>query len=91
MIYYKTEEEIELIRESSLLVGKTLAELSKAIKPGVTTLQLDKIAHDFIFDNGAVPAFLNYEGFPNTLCISVNSQVVHGIPGQAQGVACAVR
>ena len=82
MIYYKTEEEIDLIRESSLLVGKTLAELSKAIKPGVTTLQLDKIAHDFIFDHGAVPAFLNYEGFPNTLCISVNAQVVHGIPGR---------
>ena len=81
MIYYKTEEEIELIRESSLLVGKTLAELAKAIKPGVTTLQLDKIAHDFIRDNGGVPAFLNYDGFPNTLCVSVNSQVVHGIPG----------
>ncbi len=81
MIYYKTEEEIELIKESSLLVGKTLAELAKVIKPGVTSLQLDRIAHDFICDNGAVPAFLNYEGFPNTLCVSVNSQVVHGIPG----------
>ena len=81
MIYYKTEEEIELIRESSLLVGKTLAELAKAIKPGVTTLRLDRIAHDFIRDNGGVPAFLNYDGFPNTLCVSVNSQVVHGIPG----------
>lgn len=84
MIYYKTEEEIELIRESSLLVGKTLAELAKAIKPGVTTLQLDRIAHDFIRDNGGVPAFLNYDGFPNTLCVSVNSQVVHGIPGNYQ-------
>jgi methionyl aminopeptidase len=81
MIYYKTEEEIELIRESSLLVGKTLAELAKVIKPGITTLQLDKIAHDFIRDNGGVPAFLNYDGFPNTLCVSVNAQVVHGIPG----------
>ena len=81
MIYYKTEEEIELIKESSLLVGKTLAELAKIIKPGVTTLQLDRIAHDFIRDNGGVPAFLNYEGFPNTLCVSVNAQVVHGIPG----------
>ncbi len=83
MIYYKTEEEITLIKESSLLVGKTLAELAKVIKPGITTLQLDKIAHDFICDHGAIPAFLNYEGFPNTLCVSVNAQVVHGIPGNA--------
>lgn len=83
MIYYKTEEEITLIKESSLLVGKTLAELAKVIKPGITTLQLDKIAHDFIRDHGAIPAFLNYEGFPNTLCVSVNAQVVHGIPGNA--------
>ena len=81
MIYYKTEEEIELIRESSLLVGKTLAELAKIIKPGITTLQLDRIAHDYIRDNGGVPAFLNYDGFPNTLCVSVNAQVVHGLPG----------
>jgi methionyl aminopeptidase len=81
MIYYKTEEEIELIKESSLLVGKTLAELAKSIKPGVTTLQLDRIAHDFIRDHGGIPAFLNYDGFPNTLCVSVNAQVVHGIPG----------
>jgi methionyl aminopeptidase len=84
MIYYKTEEEITLIKESSLLVGKTLAELAKVIKPGITTLQLDKIAHDFIRDHGAVPAFLNYEGFPNTLCVSVNAQVVHGIPGNTE-------
>lgn len=84
MIYYKTEEEIALIKESSLLVGKTLAELAKVIKPGITTLQLDKIAHDFIRDHGAVPAFLNYEGFPNTLCVSVNAQVVHGIPGNTE-------
>lgn len=81
-LFYKTKEEIELIRESSLLVGKTLAEVAKAIKPGVTTLALDKIAYDFINDNKAVPAFLNYNGFPASLCISVNSQVVHGIPGK---------
>ena len=80
MIYYKTEEEIELIRESSLLVGKTLAELAPLIQPGVTTLELDKVAHDFIHDHGAVPGFLNYNGFPNSLCTSVNAQVVHGIP-----------
>jgi methionyl aminopeptidase len=81
-LYYKTKEEIELIRESSLLVGKTLAEVAKVIKPGVTTLSLDKVAYEFINDNNAVPAFLNYSGFPNSLCISVNSQVVHGIPGK---------
>jgi methionyl aminopeptidase len=81
-LYYKTKEEIELIRESSLLVGKTLAEIAKVIKPGVSTLSLDKIAYEFINDNKAIPAFLNYNGFPNSLCISVNSQVVHGIPGK---------
>ena len=81
-LYYKTKEEIELLRESYLLVGKTLAEVAKVIKPGVTTLSLDKVAYEFINDNKAVPAFLNYSGFPNSLCISVNSQVVHGIPGK---------
>ncbi len=79
-IYYKTEEEIDLIRESSLLVGKTLAEVAKAVKPGVTTLDLDKIAETFIRDHGAEPGFLGYGGFPNSLCTSVNEQVVHGIP-----------
>lgn len=79
-IYYKTEEEIDLIRESSLLVGKTLAEVAKAVKPGVTTLELDKIAETFIRDHGAEPGFLGYGGFPNSLCTSVNDQVVHGIP-----------
>ena len=79
-LYYKTKEEIELIRESSLLVAKTLAEVAKVIKPGVTTQSLDIVAYEFINDNKAIPAFLNYSGFPNSLCISVNSQVVHGIP-----------
>lgn len=79
-IHYKTEEEIELIRESSLLVGKTLAEVAKNIKPGVTTLDLDAIAYEFIKDNGAEPTFLGYNGFPNSLCTSVNDVVVHGIP-----------
>ena len=82
MIYYKTEEEIALIRESSLLVGKTLAEVAKAIKPGVNSLFLDRIAEQFILDNGAKPGFKNYNGFPNSLCISVNEQVVHGIPNK---------
>ncbi len=81
-LFYKTKEEIELIRESSLLVGKTLAEVAKIIKPGITTLSLDKIAEEFIKDNDAVPAFKGYSGFPNTLCISINSHVVHGIPGK---------
>ena len=80
MIYYKSEEEIELIRESSLLVGKTDAIIAGLIKPGVTTLELDKIAEEFIRDNGGVPAFKGYGDFPNTLCMSPNEQVVHGIP-----------
>ncbi len=81
-LFYKTKAEVELIRESSLLVGKALAEVAKVIKPGVTTLSLDKVAYEFIQDNNAVPAFLNYNGFPNSLCISVNEAVVHGIPGK---------
>jgi methionyl aminopeptidase len=81
-IYYKSPEEIELIRESSLLVSKTLAEVAKIIAPGVTTLALDKLAYEFIKDHGAIPAFLNYGGFPNSLCISPNEQVVHGFPNE---------
>ena len=80
MIYLKTPEEIELLRKSNVLVGKTLAEVAKAIRIGITTLELDKIAEDFIRSNGALPGFLGYQGFPNTLCVSVNDQVVHGIP-----------
>jgi methionyl aminopeptidase len=84
MIYYKTEEEIELIRESSLLVGKTLAEVAKLIKPGVKTITLDKRAEEFIRDNGAKPGFKGYNGFPFTLCISVNDHVVHGFPSERE-------
>lgn len=80
MIRVKTEEEIELIRESSLLVSSTLAEVAKAIRPGITPLQLDEIAETFIRDHRAVPAFKDYKGFPNTLCVSMNEDVVHGIP-----------
>jgi methionyl aminopeptidase len=80
MIFYKTREEIELIRISSLLVGKTLAEVAKRIKPGISTLELDKVAEEFIRDNGAAPSFKGYGGFPNSLCTSVNEAVVHGIP-----------
>jgi len=80
MIFLKTEEEIELLRISNELVGKTQGEVAKWIKPGVSTLKLDAIAEEFIRDNGAIPAFLGYGDFPNTLCISVNDMVVHGIP-----------
>lgn len=79
---YKTNEEIEIIKESSILVCKTLAELAKHIKPGVTGLELDKIAEEFILDHDAKPGFKGYRNFPKTLCISVNEQVVHGIPSQ---------
>lgn len=82
MIYFKTDEEIELQRESSLLVGKTLAEVAKHLQPGVQTAALDKIAETFIRDHQAVPGFKGYGGFPGTLCISINDQVVHGIPGK---------
>jgi methionyl aminopeptidase len=82
MIFLKTEEEIELQRESCLIVAKALAEVAKVIAPGVSTKQLDKVAEEFIRDNGAVPSFLNYNGFPATLCTSVNDQVVHGIPSE---------
>ncbi|MEN8227327.1 MAG: type I methionyl aminopeptidase [Bacteroidota bacterium] len=80
MILIKTADEIELIRKSNLLVSKTLAELAKHIRPGVSTERLDQIAETFIRDNGAVPGFLGYQGYPKTLCTSVNSEVVHGIP-----------
>lgn len=81
MIIYKSEEEIELLRESSLLVGKTLAEVAKSIRPGTETIVLDKIAEEFIRDHGAEPGFKGYNGFPYTLCISINDEVVHGFPG----------
>ena len=80
MLIYKSETEIEIIRRNNQLVSRTLAEVAKLIKPGVTTLELDKRAEEFIRDNGAVPGFLGYGGYPNSLCTSVNDQVVHGIP-----------
>lgn len=80
-LYLKTEEEIEQIRVSSLLVGSTLAEVAKLLEPGVTTAALDQRAEEFIRDHGAEPAFKGYNGFPFTLCISPNDQVVHGFPG----------
>lgn len=80
MILLKTKEEIELIRKSALLVGKTLAEVGRHIRPGVTTAYLDHIGEQFIRDNGGIPLCKGYEGFPAALCISVNDVVVHGIP-----------
>ena len=80
MIQLKTLDEIRIQRESCLLVSKTLGMLAKEIKPGVSTLYLDRLAHDFILDNGGKPGFLGMYNFPNTLCISPNEQVVHGIP-----------
>jgi methionyl aminopeptidase len=80
MIHIKTAEEIELLRASNQLVSRTLAEVAKYIAPGVTTLELDRIAEEFIRDHAAIPGFLGYKGYPKTLCTSVNQQVVHGIP-----------
>jgi methionyl aminopeptidase len=80
MITYKTAEEIELLRMSNLLVSKALAEVAKKIAPGISTLELDAIAEEFIRDHGAEPGFLGYRGYPKTLCTSINQQVVHGIP-----------
>ena len=80
MIYLKTDEEIELLREANLVVARTLAEVAKVIAPGVTTLKLDAVAEEYIRAQGAVPGFKGYGGFPGTLCVSVNENVVHGIP-----------
>lgn len=82
MIYLKTDEEISLMREANQLVGRTLAEVAKFIKPGVSTKELDSVAHEFIMDHGARPAFLGYNGFPASICASVNEHVVHGIPSE---------
>jgi len=82
MIKYKTREEIEIMRESALLVSKTLGMLAPLVKPGVTTLELDKLAEEFIRDHGGIPGFLGMYDFPNTLCMSPNEQVVHGYPNK---------
>ena len=98
MIYLKTNEEIELMRIANRMVSATLAEIAKHIAPGVTTLQLDKIAEEYIRDNGGIPLFKGYNGFPNALCTSVNENVVHGIPvdlplkeGDILSVDCGVK
>ena len=79
-VVLKKPDEINAIRKSSLLVGKALAEIAKIVEPGVTTLQLDRVAESFIRDHGAYPGFLGYHDFPNSICASVNQAVVHGIP-----------
>ncbi|PPL00581.1 type I methionyl aminopeptidase [Parapedobacter indicus] len=80
-VYYKSEDDITQLRKSATVLSQLLGEIAKEIKPGVTTQALDKRAYEYIHDHGGRPAFLNYNGFPNSLCISVNDQVVHGIPG----------
>ncbi|HXB13198.1 MAG TPA: M24 family metallopeptidase, partial [Bacteroidia bacterium] len=81
-IYYKTESEIRKIRESSLIVSNALAEVAKVIKAGITSADIDKVAENYIVSQGAKPAFKGYKGFPATLCVSVNAEIVHGIPGK---------
>ncbi len=94
----QTRDGIEIMRECNLLVSRTLAEIARIVEPGVTTLELDRVAEEFILDHGAIPAFKGYSGFPRTLCTSVNSEVVHGIPssyvlkeGDIVSVDCGVR
>ena len=84
MIHLKTEREIEVMKESASIVGKTLAEVAKLIRPGVSLITLDKVAETFIRDNGATPSFKGYEGYPASLCLSVNDVVVHGIPSHRE-------
>ncbi len=81
MIHYKNSQEIELMRESALLVSTTLSEVAKMLKPGLTTLSIDVFVGNFLKDNNAVPSFLNFNGYPYNSCISVNDVVVHGFPG----------
>ncbi|MGC4034489.1 MAG: type I methionyl aminopeptidase [Chitinophagaceae bacterium] len=84
MIFYKTDIEVEQMRQSALLVGKTLTEVANVLKPGVTTIFLDKMIGDFIKDHKAIPSFLNYHGYPYNACLSVNDVVVHGFPNKSE-------
>jgi methionyl aminopeptidase len=78
----KSEEDIKKLRENALIVSRTLAEVAKYIEPGIQTIELDRIAEDFLAEEGAIPGFKGYNGFPNTLCVSINDEIVHGIPGE---------
>jgi methionyl aminopeptidase len=82
MMIYKTNEQVEQMRQSALLVSKTLTEVAKLLKPGITTLSIDEMIGAFIRDHNAIPSFLNYRGYPFNSCISVNDVVVHGLPGK---------
>ncbi|MFA5814112.1 MAG: type I methionyl aminopeptidase [Bacteroidales bacterium] len=82
MFQLKTDEEVELLRQSNLLVSATLAAVASLMKPGVSTLEIDRMAEEFIHDHGGVPGFKGYQGYPATLCVSVNDEVVHGIPSR---------
>ena len=82
MISIKSEREIKLMREAGILNYKTHEEIKKHLKAGITTKELDKIAYNFIISHNAVPSFLNYEGYPASICVSINDEVVHGIPGK---------
>lgn len=84
MIHYKTIPEIDVMRESALLVGEVIAEIAKLLRPGVTTARLDRTADEYIRDNNATPSFKNFKGYPYASCISVNDAVVHGFPGKAE-------
>lgn len=81
MMICKTDEQVEMMRQSALLVSKTLSEIAKTLKPGVTTISIDKMIGEFIRDHKAIPSFLNYKGYPFNSCISMNDVVVHGFPG----------
>jgi methionyl aminopeptidase len=82
MILYKTEAQVALMKEAAVLVSKTLTEVAKVLKAGITTMQLDKLCNEFVKDHKAIPSFLNYSGYPYTICASVNDVVVHGFPNQ---------
>jgi methionyl aminopeptidase len=84
MMIVKTNEQVEMMRQSALLVSKTLTEVAGILKPGITTIAIDKLIGEFVRDNGAIPSFLNYKGYPFNSCISVNDVVVHGFPGDGE-------
>lgn len=83
MIIYKTEAQVEMMRQSATLVSKTLTEVAKVLEAGMTTMQIDQLCNEFIRDHHAVPSFLNYRGYPHNICASVNDVVVHGFPNDA--------
>nr|WP_246141784.1 type I methionyl aminopeptidase [Phaeodactylibacter luteus] len=84
MVFYKTDEEIELLKKSNEVVCKALAHVGSMLRPGMTGAEIDKAAEELIRDHGGVPSFKGYQGFPGSLCVSVNEQVVHGIPNKDQ-------